>query len=123
MDTWDGKLTWDALIAKIESNIGCRYTRQALDRHARIKLAYQTTKERLAEQPRARLLTKVQAQKRIDDYERLVAENMRLQKENDSLLEQFVRWAYNATLHGLSEELLDAPLPKVNRRQTPQEVK
>jgi len=123
MDTWDGKLTWETLIAKIELNIGCRYSRQALDRHARIKLAYQTTKERLAEKPRARPLTTAQAQKRINDYERLVAENMRLQKENESLLEQFVRWAYNATLHGLSEELLDVPLPRVNRRQTLLEVK
>jgi hypothetical protein len=43
------------------------------------------------------------------------AEIDRLKAENARLLEQFVRWAYNANNRGVSEEVLNRPLPAVNR--------
>ncbi len=43
------------------------------------------------------------------------AEVERLKAENARLLEQFVRWAYNANNRGVSEEVLNRPLPAVNR--------
>lgn len=42
---------------------------------------------------------------------RLEAENSRLKMENDRLLEQFARWAYNAYSKGVPEEVLNRPLP------------
>jgi len=43
------------------------------------------------------------------------AEIERLKAENARLLEQFVRWVYNANNRGVSEEVLNRPLPAVNR--------
>lgn len=34
---------------------------------------------------------------------------------NEVLLEQFVRWAYNAGTRGLTEDFLNQPLPPPNR--------
>ena len=36
LDGWSGKLSWDLLIEAIEKRLGVRYTRQALDKHARV---------------------------------------------------------------------------------------
>lgn len=48
LDGWSGKLTWDRLIEAIQKRLRVRYTRQALDKRARIKIAYQVTKARLS---------------------------------------------------------------------------
>lgn len=115
LDGWTGKLTWDGLIARIAEQTKSTYTRQALDRHPRIKLAFQATKERLADQPLKEGLTKAEEQRRLANYDRLVSENLRLERENNALLEQFARWAYNATLRGLTEDQLNAALPATPR--------
>lgn len=44
-----------------------------------------------------------------------IAENARLESENQRLLEQFARWAYNAHTQGIPEEILNRALPKVHR--------
>ncbi|NQB78276.1 hypothetical protein DZ919_032310, partial [Pseudomonas aeruginosa] len=44
LDGWSGKLTWDLLIDMIERRLFVRYTRQALDKRARVKVAYQVAK-------------------------------------------------------------------------------
>jgi len=49
---------------------------------------------------------------------RLESENNRLTAENQQLLGQFARWAYNAHSRGLSKDFLDRPLPGVNRGQS-----
>ncbi|MNR59050.1 hypothetical protein D3C85_1802120 [compost metagenome] len=46
---------------------------------------------------------------------RLESENQRLKAENSHLLERFVRWQYNALKRGLSQGVLDAPLPRIDR--------
>jgi hypothetical protein len=43
------------------------------------------------------------------------AEIERLKAENARLLEQFVRWSYNANNRGVGEDVLNRPLPAVNR--------
>lgn len=111
LDGWTGKLTWDGLIERITAQTKSAYTRQALDRHARIKLAFQTAKDRLGALPVKEGLTRVDEQRRLAAYDKLVGENLRLERENNALLEQFARWAYNATLRGMTEEQLNAPLP------------
>lgn len=121
LDGWSGKLYWDLLIEAIEKRLGVRYTRQALDKHARIKSAYQATKTRLSKVPGSEPLQKlstVEVGALTERLERLEAENARLKVENESLLEQFVTWAYNAYLKGMTKEYLSTPLPRVDRELT-----
>lgn len=118
LDGWDGDLSWQALIEQIEARLHSKYTRQALHRHERIRLAFEATKKRLAssgnKQRDPNALVRVPAAR----VSRLEAENDRLQQENDRLLEQFVRWAYNAHTRGLDEAFLNRSLPQVDRRPT-----
>ena len=57
-------------------------------------------------------------QKALERIAHLEAENTRLASENERLLEQYVRWAYNAHTRGLDKEFVTRPLPSVNRGQT-----
>lgn len=121
LDGWSSKLTWDLLAEAIEKRTRVRYTRQALDKHARIKTAFQLTKERLSGAPRTarkHKLSEAEAEALAQRYERLQAENKRLERENNRLLEQFQTWLYNAHLKGLTKEYLSTPLPRVDREQT-----
>lgn len=121
LDGWTEKLTWDLLIAAIKKRLNREYTRQALDKHERIKTAFQLTKERLGAAPKVKSpdkLSPAEVQVLSDRVQRLQAENERLKVENVRLLEQFVVWAYNAHLRGLSKEVLSAPLPAVDRDRT-----
>lgn len=118
LDGWTGKLTWEALIDAIQIRIGCRYTRQALDRHERIKRAYTVRKNTLRHGTEIPEVRSVELQKALQRIERLTAENERLKAENSALLEQFARWAYNAHTKGLDEAILNRPLPAVNRDTT-----
>lgn len=118
LDGWRGKLTWNLLIDKLEPLIG-RYTRQALDRHQRIKDAYQARKEALSGREEGAVsATTQEIQLLLDRIEGLKAKNERLERENNALLEQFVRWAYNAHTQGISQEQLNAPLPGTDRGAT-----
>ncbi len=118
LDGWSGALSWQALIEQVQVRLQSKYTRQALHRHERIRLAFEVTKKRLASPEKGRQdpndLVRVPAAR----ISRLEAENDRLQQENDRLLEQFVRWAYNAHTRGLDEAFLSRPLPPVDRRPT-----
>lgn len=80
-----------------------------VDRYARIKNAY-SLKE--ADESLSLPLTMKAAAERL---ERLEAENERLRQENEKILEQFVRWQYNAYARGLSERDLNRPLPTIDR--------
>jgi hypothetical protein len=120
LDGWAGPLSWEALIDAVEELERVRYTRQALNNHERIKLAFSLRRDSLkamgvptrvnAKAPEVEALLQVNA--------RLKAEIDRLKAENTSLLEQFVRWAYNANNRGVREEVLNRPLPEVNRNSS-----
>lgn len=114
IDTWEGKLTWEALCEEGAKLIGSRPTRQTLNAHERIKTAFLGRKAHLKDGyiPSKRPASLSIAEQRIH---RLEGENARLQAENDRLLEQFVRWQYNAYKHGMSKDKLDASLPQINR--------
>lgn len=43
--SWQGKLTWDLLVTKIESSLGIATTRQTLDKYANIKHEYNQKKQ------------------------------------------------------------------------------
>jgi hypothetical protein len=119
LDGWDGKLTWEALIDAIVARLHCRYTRQALHKHERIRAAYALRKKSLGG-PKDVAVSRGSGS--LEDamvrIARLEAENQRLEAENQRLLEQFVVWAYNAHTRGLDKDFLSQPLPRVNRGQT-----
>ena len=116
LDGWSEKLTWDLLIEAINFRTHNKYTRQTLHKHERIKNAFELCKARLADGDVAiRNVRSPELQKALESIARLEAKNKRLESENNQLLEQFVRWAYNAYTRGLESEFLNQPLPPVNR--------
>ena len=108
LDGWAGKLTWDRYLALLEVEIGHKYTKAAMLRHARIKAAWDDAKEKMRDGGGVGPVATTQALERIRLLESRVE---RLTRENNSLLEQFIRWAHNATRRGLRLEDLDRPLP------------
>ncbi|MDT3274677.1 hypothetical protein Q4Q54_14465 [Shewanella sp. SP2S2-4] len=49
--SWEGKLTWDLLVTKIDSGLGISTTRQTLDKYANIKHEYKQKKQVLRGKP------------------------------------------------------------------------
>ncbi|KAA0945770.1 MULTISPECIES: hypothetical protein [Pseudomonas] len=119
LDGWSGKLTWDLLIISVARRLRRTYTRQALHKHEWIKRAFMLRKQILSTSVGTRKVVSSEVQVANDRIARLEGENGRLKMENDRLLEQFVRWAYNAYSGGLDEQFLSRPLPVINRKQTP----
>lgn len=119
LDGWSNKLTWELLIDAVELHMHSRYTRQALHKHERIRHAFDLKKKSLSGvDGNAKRMVTVEMQIALQQIERLKAENRRQASENDHLLEQFARWAYNAHARGLDKEFLNQPLPPVNRGKT-----
>ncbi|OAB17458.1 hypothetical protein AQ853_20980 [Burkholderia pseudomallei] len=119
LDGWSGRLTWEALIEAVERREGLRYTRQALHRHERIRLAFVVRKKALSgEDAQPQEATSPELQVALDRIARLEAENQRLVAENNALLEQFARWAYNAQTRNLTKDFLNNPLPAVDRERS-----
>lgn len=119
LDGWSGKLTWELLIDAIELRMFNRYTRQALNKHERIRHAFTTIKKDLSENSGdVRRVESPQLQIALDRIARLEVENRRLESENNQLLEQYARWAYNAHTRGLDHDFLNRALPPVHRGQT-----
>lgn len=119
LDGWSGKLTWDLLIQSVARRLRGTYTRQALHKHERIRDAFTLRKKTLSISVGGKKAISPESQVTNDRIARLEGENQRLQMENDRLLEQFVRWAYNPYSRGLDEQFLSRPLPAINRQQTP----
>ncbi|QOY55169.1 hypothetical protein HUE87_02710 [Candidatus Sulfurimonas marisnigri] len=120
LDGWSGKLTWDKLIDEIEFRTKNKYTRQTLGKHQRIKDAYNLTKDRVSTTIKELPNMSAEVAALIQKVKRLEAENDRLNFENEALLAQFARWAYNAHSKGVTKEMLDKPLTPVDRGKTKQ---
>jgi predicted GIY-YIG superfamily endonuclease len=116
LDGWSSpKLTWELLIEKILLCLRAEYTRQALHKHTRIKEAFAARKQELAERDPKEVKALTPEQQRIA---RLEAENERLKRENNNLLEQFNRWVYNGYTKQMDERMRDfmnQPLSPVHR--------
>lgn len=114
---WQGRLTWPALIKAIASECSATYTRQALFKHDRIRVAYEKQRDAAATTISAKWTRPMSAalQAATDRIYRLERENAELRKREMLLLEQFHRWAYHASSRGLTQEFLDRPLPPLNR--------
>lgn len=116
IDSWVGEqINWASLLDVIDRQLGFRPSRQALSGHDRIKLAFQTRKKGLRrEAPPPPSVASILQQR----LKRVEAELDRVKAENAVLLEQFVRWQYNAETHGLGRDKLDNPLPTIDRERT-----
>lgn len=118
LDAWSGKLTWELFIVSIEANVGGRYARQTLDRHVRIKDAYQQARIRLGEAPaESTEISSREIKRRLEDYDRLKNEVARLERENNNYAQQFARWVWNLRAMKITEDQLtrlDDGLPRIN---------
>lgn len=121
LDGWSGKLSWELLIDAIYGRMYSHYTRQALSKHARIKQAFVLRKKKLSGSDNQQHKTDTgspELQLAMQRINRLEAEVERLKSENNNLLEQFFRWAYNAHTRGLDKDFLNQPLGRVQRDAT-----
>lgn len=118
IDGWSGKISWDLLIREVARRTGLAYTRQTLHRHERIRVAFSAHRKALPHVTPDQVSRDPEVQLLLDKLARLEGENRRLIAENDALLEQFVRWAYNAHTRGLSEAFLNSALPVVDRKRS-----
>jgi hypothetical protein len=90
LDGWASKLTWDHLISAIDFKTQQHYTRQALSNHPKIKLAFDTTKQRLSKEEKNSII-KTPNDLLIKRLEILEFENKRLENENNRLLKKFTK--------------------------------
>ena len=118
LDGWYGPLTWELLVRGIEATLGHRYTRQTLVSHERIRLAYKVQKALSTSEPMKRIEGSPGFVAISDRLARVSSENARLRLENERLLGQFVIWAYNASIHGMTESQLNRSLPVADRERT-----
>jgi hypothetical protein len=120
LDNWSGKLSWPLLIASVARQLRQTYTRQALFAHEQIAQGFSTKKELLGGQRGNRPAdVSPELQAALSKIEAQEATIARLEKANQTLKEQFVRWTYNASTANLTQAFLDRPLPPVDRGQTP----
>lgn len=111
------KLTWDAICEAAEPLVGKKPTRQSLNSHKVIVLAYQVVKKELKDagpkNPRPGSLKSA-----ADRIAKLERERDQLKEENRAYKQQFIVWQYNAYKNGLKEYQLNAPLPQIDRERT-----
>lgn len=117
IDVWDGAIRWAELIDEIRRETKETYTRQALAKKPSIAEAFAL--RRRAPLKKAAIPAKSpELTAALSRCERLERNLERVEVQNAALLEQFVRWAYNARIRGLTKEYLNQPLPDVDRDQT-----
>ena len=109
-----GKPTWADVIKAVRDQLGASYTRQALHMHKSVLLAFQARKGGDPSKPEIRPVS-ARSKAAQNKLRRLEDELERLRKRETALLERFMRWAYNAHAHGMTETMLDCPLPKIER--------
>ena len=121
IDAWSGKLTWDGLCDKGGELLGFRPTRQTLNSHRAVKSAFDNkkTQQKNGVVPSKRPQSLAIAEQRIHKLE---SESARLTSENDRLIEQFIRWQYNAQKRGVTKAMLDEHLPLIDRDSAEKEI-
>lgn len=112
---WEGRLTWPALIKAVEKKMHCTYTRQALFNQELIRVAYETYRANNTATIGGGRPVSAALRAALDRVTRLELELAEVKTREHLLLDQFVRWAYNASTRGLSGAFLDQPLPPTNR--------
>lgn len=120
LDGWTlPKLNWKLFIEQIALRMRTVYTRQALYNHVRIREAFAGRKKHFANgASKESLACSPRLEQALQRIERLEAENQRLNRENNNLLEQFNRWVYNGYTKQMDTRMRDfmnQPLPPVHR--------
>ncbi len=113
----NSKITWQDIRDALSLILKNPPSRQALNSHEAIKIAYKAKKNRLkVSSPKTAMPSSLKiAAQRIT---RLQTENEALKSQNDLLLERFVTFQYNAYKHGVKEHQLFAELPRIDREKT-----
>lgn len=112
IDGWTGRLTWKALVEAIRLHRQTGYTRSALSRHDRIQRAY-TLRKQSGPEPELPRQTYTQQIRSSLASERARCQG--LERELDNITERILTIMVNASHHGLTEEQLLRPLPKIDR--------
>jgi hypothetical protein len=115
LDGWRELLTWQTLQDAVKGLTGQSYTRQALNSHERIRTAFAVRKGILKDRPSPPTGSTEEMRALQERIARLEGERARLSVENERLLGQFMVWAYNSSIQGLSKETLNKPLPQTDR--------
>lgn len=118
----DDKLTWEAICRTVVEVVGKKPTRQSLNTNKLIKEAYEVKKSGLKiNGPRTSTPSSLKvAAARILKQQ---CEIDTLKAKCSALLEQFVKWQYNAYKYGLKEHQLNDPLPRIDRERTDKGLK
>lgn len=111
------KITWEMICTASGKILTGIPTRQALQAHKPIKEAYLAKRDNLKvrDENLSHPSSLSIAAQRINRQQSIIDE---LTRRNHALLEQFVRWQYNAYKHGLKEHQLNEPLVPVERDRT-----
>lgn len=113
----NNKLTWDAICKAAKPLVGKEPTRQSLNTHEAIAIAYKSAKASVKKgEPRNTRPPSLRvAADRIFNLERQIAE---LKEQNREYKQLFAIWQYNAYKYGLKEHQLNESLPKIDRERT-----
>lgn len=118
LDGWSGKLTWDRFLALLEVDLGHKYTKAALLRHAKFKASWD--KRRWAENDDSDGNNNFGNQglaialEKIKKLEQTIA---RLENDNNLLNEKFVIWATNASNKGITFDELNRQIPTYSNKE------
>lgn len=96
---WDGKLTWDLLVTRIESSLAITTTRQTLDKYLNIKNEYKDRKRLLRGQPvsvnNSALLTYLQKDIELAEKVIQLEAELKVAKDEIGYLQAFVQKIVN----------------------------
>ena len=111
---------WKEVVAEVNKRFGTNWHRQSLESKERIKKAFQAQKQSLREDAAKTRARKGRAGESTAQYlqRQLREANERADRLERDLIEsraRLARWQHNAYLHGLSVEMLDAPLQQNDR--------
>jgi len=114
--TWDaGTIAWDDVCKAAKPILGYLPSRSGLSSHADIQAAFSNRKRLLAQRPAG----KGPSPASLADASRMIAardgEISTLKHLVAEYREKFDRWRYNAMLHNVTIDKLDAPLPPIAR--------
>ena len=118
LDGWCGPLSWELMIDAVEKITGHRYSRQTLWNHERIRLAWIRRKaihDNEVKQKPSGSAGLIAAQEQIAKLKNKVG---RLENELNAFRAMFARWLHNSAIHGLTPEVMNEPLPPIDREVT-----
>ena len=111
LDGWDidRKLTWDKLLGLVLKKLKLEISLPTIKKQ-RVRKAFEDKKNAIKSgQEKLKLPASLSIAAKI--IETLENKNSRLEKEQESLLTQFVVWQYNAYANGVTVEQLNRAMP------------